>query len=142
MIMDERTEFADSLQPAAGIMGDVIDTFGGAAVLPQQARDLGAGHPLYWVVLLESAIGGGPGTVSLRTADNAALTTNPVDIATITIPATTAAGTKWAVTLPLGTVYKQFLGIFNAGTAMTGGAVSSFLALDVSAWRTYKDADN
>ena len=140
MILDERTEFADSLQPAAGVMGDVIDTMSG--VLPLQGRDLGAGHPIYWCTVLESAIGGGPGTVSLVTADNAALTTNPVTLATINLLAATPAGTKFAVSLPMGTVYKQFLGVLNAGTAMTGGNVSSFLTLDVSVWKAYKDADN
>lgn len=138
MILDERTEFVDSLQPAAGVLGDVIDLMSG--VLPLQGRDLGAGHPIYWCTTLESAVGGGPGTISLITADNAALTTNPVTLATINVLAATAAGTKFAITLPMGTVYKQFLGVSVGGTALTGGAVSSFLALDVSVWRAYADA--
>ena len=142
MIMDERTEFVDSLQPAAGLLGDVIDTFGGGAVLPQQARDLGAGHPIYWCTVLESAVGGGPGTVSLVTADNAALSSNPVTLATVNILSTTPAGTLMAISLPQGTLYKQFLGVSAGGTAMTGGAISSFLTLDVSAWRAYQDAQN
>src|SRR5262245_31844512 len=111
MILDERTEFVDSTQPAAGTLGDVIDLYGSAiagspagvgsqtAAGTGQPRDIGAGHPIYWVTVLESAVGGGPGTISLLTSASANLGT-PTTLATINVLSTTPAGTKWAISLP------------------------------------------
>jgi hypothetical protein len=151
MILDERTEFADSATVATGVLGDVVDLFGtayraaqdggtGAAAPAAQRRDIGAGHPIYWVVVVES-VGTGTATLSLITADAAALTGNPITLATVVADLTVTTPQKFAVTLPIGVLYRQYLGVSVAGTVGTS-KISSFLVLDVSAWRTYLDAVN
>src|SRR5262245_32080970 len=109
MIMDSRVEFVNALQPAAGLIGNVIDTF--TAALPAQGREFGAGQPIYWVAELLTAGTGGPMDVQLVTADNAALTTNPVILSQVTGIVVTTAQQKFAIALPQGTLYKQFLGV-------------------------------
>jgi len=144
VILDERTEFVDSLAlTTAGVKGDVYDTISGTSQYgTSNFRDLGAGYPCFWVVTLETAATGGPADFQLVTADDTALTTNAVILATIPGVVVTTAGQKFAMSLPSGQLYKQYLGVKVAGTAATGGTFSSFLVLNVANSRAYKDANN
>ena len=156
MIHDERTEFCDSTALNTGgagtyVLGDSID-------LGVQARDIGAGQPLYLVVQVDVGINAaGAGTVALQlvSADNGALTTNPVvhaqSEAFVTSTTSGNAGNALqpgrrlvALALPMeGTDYKRYLGIrqVTAAQAITAGAISAFLTPDVSRWKAY-DAPN
>lgn len=152
MILDERNEFADATAlntGAAGtyVIGDQIDL--------QAVRDLGGDQALYLVILASVGIAAaGAGTVQfkLTSADNAALTTNPVDHYTSAafVTSTTsgnagaalAAGKKLvAVQLPQegDTPYKRYLGIrqVTGAQAITAGAVDAFLTMDVANWKAY-----
>lgn len=152
MILDDLNEFADSTPlntGAAGTytIGDQIDL--------QKARDLGGDKALYLVVQVDvgiNAAGAGTVQLALTSADNAALSTNPVDhvLSPAFVTSTTsgnaggalAAGKRLlAVALPLeGSVpYKRYLGIrqITGSQAITAGAISAFLTSDVSAWKAY-----
>lgn len=151
MILDKRNEFCDSTAlntGAAGtyVIGDQIDL--------GVARDIGNGQPLHLVI--EAAVGinaAGAGTVQFQlvSADNAALTTNPVIHAQSTAFTTSttsgnaggalAAGTTlFSIALPQeGVAYKRYVGIRQVtGTqAITAGAVDAFLTPAVAAWKSY-----
>lgn len=152
MILDERNEFCDSTAlntGAAGTytLGDQIDL--------QKVRDLGGDKALYLVVQVDTGINAaGAGTVQfkLTSADDAALTTNPVDhvMGTAHVTSTTsgnaggalAAGKRLlAVQLPIegDTPYKRYLGVrqVTGAQAITAGAISAFLTPDVANWKAY-----
>lgn len=152
MILDELTEFCDATAlntGAAGTytIGDQIDL--------QVVRDLGGDQTLYLVIGVTTGINAaGAGTVQfkLTSADDAALTSNPVDhVASAAFVTSTtsgnaggalAAGTRlMALALPLeGSVpYKRYLGIRQVtGTqAITAGAVDAFLTTHPNAWKAY-----
>jgi hypothetical protein len=152
MILDKRNEFCDAVAlntGAAGtyVIGDQID-------LGVAARDVGNGEPLY--VVIEAATGinaAGAGTVQFQlvSADNAALTTNPVvraqSAALVTSTTSGNAGgalatgtTVFAVSVPMeGIAYKRYLGIrqVTGSNAITAGAVDAFLTHTVANWKAY-----
>lgn len=152
MILDELNEFADSTAlntGAAGTytIGDQIDL--------QKVRDLGGDQALYLVIQVDTGINAaGAGTVQLKltSADDAALTTNPVDhvVSAAFVTSTTSGNAGGAlapgkrllaVALPLegSTEYRRFLGIrqLTGVSAITAGAISAFLTPNVSAWKAY-----
>lgn len=155
MIIDKRNEFADATAlntGAAGTytIGDQIDL--------EVLRDIGNGADVYLVLGVATGINAAAaGTVQFQlvSADNAALTTNPVvhtQTAALVTSTTSgnaggalAAGTLLLATvLPMGADYKRYLGIRQVtGTAaISAGAVDAFLTLDVARWRAYADAVN
>jgi len=157
MILDEFNEFCDATALNTGgagtyVLGDQID-------LGVAARDLGNGQQLYLVVSAAvgiNAAGAGTVTFQLTSADNAALSTNPVvhaQSAALVTSTTTgnaggtlAAGAKlFVIALPMeGLAYKRYVGIrqVTATQAITAGAIDAFLTADVSAWKAYADAIN
>lgn len=146
MIIDERNEFCDATAlntGAAGtyVIGDQIDL--------GVARDLGgdrAARLRVSVATTATSGGSATGQFQLVTADNAALTTNPVVIVesgAIAVADLIAGATILDVALPRAT-YKRYIGIRQAtGTAaFTAGAVDAFLAFDTYGWKAYADAVN
>ena len=151
MILDERNEFCDAVAlntGAAGtyVIGDQIDLGTG--------RDIGNGEPLYLEIQVATGINAASaGTVlfQLVSADNAALTTNPVvhaqSSAFVTSTTTGAAGGALAVgtnllitSLPQeGLAYKRFVGIrqVTGVAAITAGAVDAFLTHSPANWKSY-----
>lgn len=152
MILDKRNEFCDATAlntgaPGTFTVGDQIDL--------QAVRDLGGDQALYLVILAAVGINAaGAGTVQLKltSADNAALTTNPVDhvMSAAFVTSTTsgnaggalAAGKRLlAVQIPLegDTPYKRYLGIrqVSGGNAISAGAIDAFLTFDVANWKAY-----
>lgn len=149
MILDKRNEFCDAVAlntGAAGtyVIGDQIDIGTG--------RDLGGDMALYLVIAAAVGIAAGSaGTVTFQlvSADNAALTSNPVVHAqsaafvtgTGTGTGTLKAGTTlFAIALPLeADAYKRYVGIRQVtGTAaITAGSVDAFLTEDVARWKAY-----
>lgn len=152
MILDELTEFCDATAlntGAAGtyVLGDQIDL--------QVVRDLGGDQALYLVI--GAAVGinaAGAGTVqfALTSADDAALTTNPVNhvLSPAYVTSTTSgnaggalAAGKRLLTVPLpheGDVpYKRYVGIrqITGAQAITAGAIDAFLTVNPNAWKSY-----
>lgn len=146
MILDERTEFFDSIlipqSAGTALLGDVVDT--------SVVRDLGNGQPIYWYVSLDVAGAGGTSAeFRLCTADNAALTTNLTvhqTTGTIALASLTPAGKMlYFGTVPLeGVAYRRYLGVSAVvvGTFTGTGAVSSGLTLDAHGWKAYAEGQN
>jgi hypothetical protein len=143
MLIDTRTTFAweeDFFGTAATAkLGEALD-------LTAHPTDMGEGYPLYLVVAITAAMVGGTSVaVNLVTADNAALSSNPVVLlssATIAQASATAGVLALVVPLPKAT-YKRYLGITvtRVGTS-TEGALSAFLTQDPPAWRPYPEGMN
>ena len=151
MFVDKRNEFCDALALNTGaantyVIGDQIDL--------GVARDVGNGEPIYLTIVATTGVNAASaGTVQFQlvTADNAALTTNPVvhlqSAAFVTSTTTGAAGGTLAPGVNLFTAalpragldYKRYLGLRQVtGTAaITAGAVDAFLTRAPAAWRAY-----
>jgi len=157
MILDELNEFADAVSVAAtagtALIGDVIDL--------QEARDIGAGEPIYLVITTDTEIitGGAAGTLTFQLASDAqaAIATNGtasihyqtkafVTDGTDANDAELKAGGRIAVVaLPMeGVPYERYLGILavTATTTTTAGAINAFLTKDVARWKAYPDGQN
>ncbi len=153
MISDKRTTFCEGVAlntGAAGTytLGDQIDI--------GNVRDLGGDQAPLLVIQVGAAgiNAAGAGTVQfkLTSADNAALTTNPVDhLMTAAFVTSTTSGNAggalapgvrlMAVQLPLegSTPYKRYVGIrqVTGAQAITAGSIDAFLVLDANSWKAY-----
>jgi hypothetical protein len=150
MILDSRNEFCSATALNTGGAGTY--TIGNQIDLGT-ARNLGGDQALYLVVAATTGIAAGSaGTVQFQlvSADDAALTTNPVVhtqsaalvTGTGTGTTTLAAGNKlFAVQVPDegSTPYKRYLGVrqVTGVAAVTAGAVDAFLTTDVASWKAY-----
>lgn len=155
MILDELLEFADatSVAAAAGtaLIGDVIDL--------QEARDIGAGEPIYLVIQCATSIitGGAAGTIKFQVASDAQAAIATDGSATVHYDTGTfvtdgddaneldAGDTIAVIALPMeGKAYEQYLGILCtiATTTVTAGAINAFITKDVSKWKAYPDGQN
>lgn len=146
MRLDSLNTFATNVatgNTGTRILGDVIDI--------SDVRDIGAGTPVYLNAVVGTAIAAGAGgtyQLKLTTADNAALSTNPVDVfvsVQLDAAAGIPAGTVIAnVALPAEVGYKQFIGVQEVvGTAnTTAGAVSAHLSYDQLAYQAYPKAED
>lgn len=154
MILDKRTEFADatSVAAAAGTanIGSQIDT--------SVVRDLGNGQPVYLVITCDTSIitGGAAGTIQFQLVSDASAsiaTDGTQSIhwtskAFVTDDAALndldAGDTVAVIALPQdgSEPYEQFLGVqaVIATTTVTAGAISAFLTLDPTGWKSYADA--
>lgn len=144
MILDKRTEFVSgvAIPAAAGtaVLGDVIDT--------SIARDLGNGEDIYWYVQqIAAGAGGTSAQFQLVSADNAALTTNPVvhdQTGVIPLANLTAGKLLYMNGLPLeGLPYKRYVGLraVTLGT-FSGGTITSGFTLDKHGWKAYPEGQN
>ena len=161
MIIDTLTTFAYNTSVALNVggpttFGDQIDLEGlgleeGAT---GEQRDIGIhGHTLYYRVMVgdeafESASATSNVTFTLVTADNAALTTNPVVVDTFTVAVDNAGanfpvGTKLREVVLPSFAYKRYIGLRRtvATQNLAEGSVSAFLQLDPKGWRSYPQAD-
>jgi hypothetical protein len=152
MIIDSLTEFLNATPlntgaPGNFVLGDQIDL--------QVPRNLGGDQALYLTLGVTTGIAAGAaGTVqfALISADNAALTTNPVVHAMtgtfVTGTTSGNAGQPLAAGRRLAVIqvpdegdvpYKRFVGIrqITGGVAVTAGAVDAFLAENANAWKPY-----
>lgn len=142
MLIDTRSTFAweEDVDGAAGTakVGEAMD-------LEVEANQ-GEGYPLYLVILFTTTTAGGTSTAyNLVTADNAALSSNPVTLLSTPVYAV-AAGTAgtYAIVVPIPKAdYKRYLGITvtRVGT-VTAGAISAFLVQDPPAWRAYPEGNS
>jgi hypothetical protein len=154
MILDSQLEFSDAQAvTATAISTNVYDLFtegvGGAAsgFSPNTRLDVGAGEPI-WLIVSTAVTATDSGsdatlTVSLVTADNAALSTNAETVYTtsaLAFAAFATAGTRLvAVRLPAYN-YRRYLGVNYTVAAgpLTAGAFDAFLVLDADFQKYYK----
>lgn len=155
MILDTLLEFADttSVAGAAGtaLIGDVIDL--------QEARDIGAGEPIYLVIQCDTSIitGGAAGTIKFQLVSDAQAAIATDGSATVHYDTGTfvtdgddaneldAGATIAVIVLPMeGKAYEQYLGILAtiATTTVTAGAINAFITKDVSKWKAYPDGQS
>ena len=150
MFLDANLEFADAVSvgtPNSTVVnvGDVVDLGAG--------RDIGAGHPVYLVIQVDTAIvSGGAATVRFKLSSDSGATlsvdaTQTEHITSETLPvATLIAGYSLVIPLPAESpAYERYLGFQvqeTAGQALNGGAVNAFLTLDPRMYRGYPDAVN
>lgn len=143
-ILDAHNEFSSAQAvTATAISTNVIDT--GAFV-----KNLGVGDPLWLIVRTVTAAtdAGSDATlaVTLETADNAALSTNPVvhyTTGTLAFAAFSPAGTA-LIAIPLPSAdYKQYMGIRYtvASGPLTAGAFDAYLTRDPQQWRAYANGN-
>jgi hypothetical protein len=150
-IIDKRLELADGAactgaSGATVVVGDVID-------LERDALDIGTGEPVNILARILAglvAAGAGTATFNLVTADNAALTTNPVILATtgalVTQASTPAAGVAAGVTLFDQTIprraIKRYLGItiVIATNNVSAGTIDAFIGSLTTNQKAYPNA--
>lgn len=152
MILDERTEFADAstdVQAATGraLIGNQID-------LGVAGRDPGNGQSLYLVITVDTEVDstGDAATVQFILASDAsaAIATNGTATEHLLTEAFTetqlGAGATYVYPIPVGgdQPYERYLGVLAliGGETVTAGAVSAFLTLDPTGWKSYADATN
>tara|TARA_R100001460_G_scaffold16799_3_gene36622 strand:- start:21675 stop:22133 length:459 start_codon:yes stop_codon:yes gene_type:complete len=144
MLIDKSLEMADAVDISASAGGPTKVGTGidlrPVGVTDNATLDMSVGENLQFVVDFTTAVlSGGSATVNvhLTTADNEALTSNPVDIFTTGAQAKAdlIVGKRFRVALPKAD-YKRFLGVrITTGTATTtAGAINAFLVKDVNAW--------
>ena len=151
MILDERTELCDATALNTGgagtyLIGDVIDL--------ETARDIGAGHTMYLVVQVTTAVtSGGSATVKFHLASDsvaaiAADGSETIHASTDAIgKASLVAGYQLAIAIApeMSNAFERYVGIEQVtGTAaLTAGAVNAFLTFDPPAnWSAQPDATN
>lgn len=147
MLTDARTTFGLPVALNTGgagtyVIGDQID-------LTAFPVDQGVGIPFYWYTATAvAATSGGSATATFQlvTADDDALTSNPVVMLTSpTIPVAEMTVNKFlfAAVIPFGD-YKRYMGIRQVtGTAaFTAGSIRSFLTQEPDRWRPYPEGLN
>ena len=107
------------------------DTWG-TAINP----DVGEGGMLEWNLKIAEVFVGASAVVTAElitgtVVASGAITSDATTIATISIPALSAVGTKWSVKVPSGTVYRYVYTKYTGtnGSALTTGDVDSYLNL-------------
>lgn len=150
MLIDRLSEFADSVtlsQLATGraVIGSTID-------LGNPPRDIGAGKPLFLIIVVEEAItSGSSATVAFELVSDsvnppAADASETAHWISDAIPkASLIAGYRMVVPLPsVNPEYERYLGLQQnvAVAALTGGKVSAFLSAESHGWRAYPEGQN
>lgn len=144
MLIDSRSRFANSAD-ITGAAGTA--KIGLAMDLGIAASDMGEGNNLFFVVQTDAAVVGSTSVeFQLVTADNVALTTNPVVILStgaVAVASLTADKRIMAAALPKAD-YKHYLGlrIVRVGTNVTAGSVTAFLTDHAPSWRAYPEGMN
>lgn len=144
MIIDAFNEFSDAQAvTSTAISSNVIDL---GPVDDNATRDIGTGEDIYLVVVTQTAAADSGNdatlTVTLESADNAALSSNPVaHFSTGALPFATFSpqGAVLAcVRVPAGN-YKRYLGVRYtvASGPLTAGNFDAFLTKDVQKWAAY-----
>ena len=137
MIIDKRNEFvASQALTATAVLTDSIDL--------SSDRDIGVGEDLYWVIN-QLTIADGVSTdetyvFTLQTDDNSGFS-SPTTIATITIPRSSPAGTRWYVSLP--NTNERYLRVnVTLGGTTPSVTVQSAIVSFAPQWAALPDAIN
>lgn len=148
MIIDKQLQFADGQAiTATAISANVIDLGETAS----ERKNIAGGEPPMVLVVRtrEACTDSGSDatlTITLESADNEALSSNPVVHATtgaMTFASFSPAGT-WLVLhgLPIDQ-YRRYLGLrfAIAGGPLTGGSFDAFLSAEVASWEAYANGN-
>lgn len=140
MIIDAFNEFSDAQAITVdAISTNVIDL---GPITDNATRDIGTGEEVYFVVTIGTSLTSGDTiTITLESADNEALSSNPVvhyTTGSVSTTGLTGGVVAACVRLPAGD-YKRYLGVrYNVGTGpLAAGAVNAFLTKDVQKWAAY-----
>jgi hypothetical protein len=155
MILDTQSEFSDAQAvTATAISTNVLDLFSvlggaGASISPNARIDVGDADFLYLVVQTQTAatdVGSDATlTVTLESADDAGLTTNPIvhfSTGALAFATFSPQGTQLVkMRLPKG-LYRRYLGVrYTVGAGpLTAGNFDAFLTPSVDNQRPYKSA--
>lgn len=136
--------------PNAGFQGlgyiDLGPTDAFAMSANTGTEKIGIGKPIYLVVLLTVTMNDHPTTPVatltpiLQTADDAAFTSNLTTVINMgAFAAASVAGSRLVAALPVDFKYRRYLRMAwtVGGGPLTAGAVSAFLALDLSFAKTF-----
>lgn len=155
MFIDQQFELSDSQAvTSTAISANVVDLFStdvgaGSNISPNARLDIGQGESLYLIV--QTAVtctdvsSDATLTITLESADNAALSTNPqVHFSTPVIPFAsfaTAGTVLVTIAIPPG-LYRRYLGVRYtvASGPLTAGAFDAFVTPTLQLNRIYKSA--
>lgn len=105
-------------------------------------RGIGPGRMLYFCVQLDVASDGTTGdetySLALQTDDNSSFS-SATDIATLTIPRGTAAGTRYAIGFPRANE-RYVRAYLTAGGTTPTVTLTSWIGDEPTAWQAYPDA--
>ena len=150
MYVDKQAEFSDSqVVTATAISTNVYDLSPvGNGVNSNLIRDIGGGEDVNLVIQVDTtatAAGAATVTVTLESADNAALTSSTVHFTSAAYPLASLGGGKTLAVIKLpADSYKRYVGIrYTVGTGpLTTGAFSAFITHDVPSFRAYQKGYN
>lgn len=147
MIIDTLVEFCNATALPTSTSSDSV-LIGNVAninpVLKNTLVDAGNGYPVYFVLIVTTAVAGVSATTTfnLATDSTANLATSRTNhITTPALPtATLAAGYTFIQALPWGVTYEQYMGVWCtvATATLTAGKVNAFLTMAPNAWTAYK----
>lgn len=141
-VLDAKLEFSDaqalaSVSSGASVVSTNVTNLGasetdcwGNSITP----DIGEGGELEFNVAVDTALVGSSAALDCKLvtkASSASISSGGTTLATLTIPATSAAGTRKSVKVPSGTIY-QYTGVLYAasGGALTSAKINSWINLD------------
>lgn len=147
-IIDKRLEFSDAQAVTTTAISDNVYDRKDLGLNPNATENIGAPALMYLVVQTaeDCTDSGSDATleVTFESAENAALTTNPVvhfSTGELAFAEFKDAGTVLAVVPLPAAQYKEFIGVrYTVGDGpLTGGAFNAFLTLDPHIWTKYAD---
>jgi hypothetical protein len=147
MILDNDLLFADALAvTAAAASTNYYDT--GPLFSGNLGRNLGMGDNIYFSISVDTAMTDSGSnstlTVDLQTDDNTSFSSAATVATLVTIPAVSAAGTKYFVKMPIATTvpYERYIRIYftpNNGD-LSAGAFTVAIVKDPDNWTSYVSA--
>ncbi len=138
MIIDALLEFADaqSVSGSSAVQATNVRDLGasevdawGTSITP----DIGENGELEFNISVDTAMVGAGITLAcalMTKAADATLTSGATTLATLTLPALSAAGTAMSVKVPSGTVLRYTGVVFTPSGALTSSNINAFINLD------------
>jgi hypothetical protein len=147
MFMDADLLFSDAQAvTAAAASTNYYDT--GPLFTGNTGRNIGMSTEIYFSITVDTAFTDSGSnstlTVDLQTDDNTSFTSQATVATLVTIPAVTAAGTKYFVKVPVATTvpYERYIRIYytpNTGD-LSAGAVTVAIVKNPDNWTSYVSA--
>jgi hypothetical protein len=147
MILDNDLLFSDAQAvTAAAASTNYYDT--GPLFTGNTGRNIGMGENLYFSISVDTAMTDSSSdstlAVTLETDDNTSFSSAATVATLVTIPAVTAAGTKYFVKVPIATTvpYERYIRCYftPANGNLTTGAFTVALVKDPDNWTSYASA--
>ena len=144
MYIDAKLELSDaqsmaSLSASSAVASTNVADLGasetdafGTSITP----DIGDSGMLIWHLRVNTVLVGASASITCTLvckASSASISSGATTLATQVIAATAAAGTKYQIPVPMGTVSRYLGALYIVGTAsktVTSGAIDSFISMD------------